>query len=83
MARLRAPVDTRSTEHRDVMGRRREWFERLGQAYRVLWWIPAGRIPTLEEAKTRLQTLRERGPSPEGFTFRAPFPSPGNPLSPA
>jgi hypothetical protein len=42
----------------------------------VLWWVPAGTIPTLEEAKARLAQLRRIGPSPEAFTFREPFDPP-------
>jgi hypothetical protein len=67
---------TYGTRHRDVMRRRRQWFERLDDAYLVLWWVPAGTVPTVAEAKERLETLRRLGPSPEAFTFRSPFPSP-------
>jgi heme-degrading monooxygenase HmoA len=67
---------TYGTEHRDVMRRRRQWFERLDDAYLVLWWLPAGTVPTVAEAKERLETLRRQGPSPEAFTFRSPFPPP-------
>jgi hypothetical protein len=64
-----------SRPHLGVLRRRREWFERLGEAYLVLWWIPAGTpLPTVEEAEQRLAVLRERGPSPQAFTFRSPFP---------
>ncbi len=66
-----------ASRHLDVLRRRREWFEHMAEAYLVLWWVPAGTIPTVEEAKRRLEILRERGPSPEAFTFREPFPPPG------
>src|SRR5258708_869090 len=36
-------------QHAKVMGRRREWFERMTTPYLALWWIPAGTIPTSEE----------------------------------
>jgi hypothetical protein len=42
----------------------------------VMWWIPAGHIPTVEEANDRLEHLKQHGPTPAAFTFRAPFPSP-------
>jgi hypothetical protein len=58
--------------HLDVLRRRREWFERM-ETYLVLWWVPVGHIPTLEEAEERLDLLRERGPSPDAFTFRSVF----------
>jgi hypothetical protein len=60
--------------HVEVMRRRREWAERMAEAYLCLWWIRAGAIPTLEEAKERLYHLREHGPSPAAFTFKRHFP---------
>ena len=65
--------------HTAFLRRRGEWFERLGEVYLVLWWIPAGTIPTLDEAIARLDHLRTFGPSQEAFTFRQPFPHPGGP----
>jgi len=67
---------TYRTPHRDVMRRRREWFERLAGAYLVLWWVPAGTVPTVVEARARLEALRRDGPTPEAFTFQSPFPPP-------
>jgi hypothetical protein len=63
-------------EHLAVMRGRRQWFERLADAYLVLWWIPAGSLPAVADAKARLEQLRQHGPSPEAFTFRRPFPPP-------
>lgn len=62
--------------HKDIMRRRQEWFHRMKEAYTVLWWVPEGHRPTVAEAKTRLDYLREAGPGPEAFTFRKPFPKP-------
>ena len=67
---------TYRTPHRDVMRRRRDWFERLADAYLVLWWVPAGTLPTVLEARARLEALRRDGPTLEAFTFRSPFPPP-------
>ena len=61
------------SDHKKVLGRRQEWFERMEQAYSVLWWIPAGSIPSLEEASERLENLRQTGPNPQAFTFRQLF----------
>jgi uncharacterized protein DUF3291 len=60
--------------HTPFLRRRGEWFERLGEVYLVLWWIPAGTVPTVDEALARLERLRALGPTPEAFTFRQPFP---------
>ena len=57
------------TGHRDVMIRRREWFERPGGAYQALWWVRAGHEPTPEEGLERLEYLKEHGPSSQAFTF--------------
>jgi hypothetical protein len=62
--------------HAPVLARRREWFEHMDQAYLVLWWVPAGHIPTTQEALARLGHLRAEGPSPHAFTFKQPFAPP-------
>jgi hypothetical protein len=62
--------------HVEIMRRRREWFERMSDAYVVLWWIPRGHRPTVEEAIARLELLRARGPTAEAFTFRGAFAPP-------
>lgn len=62
--------------HLDIMRRRREWFEKMAEAYMVLWWIPKHHIPTVAEAMQRLEMLRAKGPSIDAFTFRQPFEAP-------
>lgn len=61
------------TAHTELMKRRREWFEKPAQAHQVLWWIPAGHIPTIEEALQRLADLRRDGPTARAFTFSQRF----------
>jgi hypothetical protein len=63
--------------HVEFMRRRREWFERMSEAYLVLWWVPEGHLPTTEEAVARLAHLREHGATPRAFNFRQLFPPPG------
>ncbi len=65
----------RNNEHKKIMARRREWFDKI-DFHMVLWWVKSGHKPTLEEAKERLDILRANGPTENAFTFRAPFPSP-------
>jgi len=65
-----------SSEHVDIMRRRKEWFYRMSEAYLVLWWVRAGHRPTVAEALERLELLRRQGPTREAFTFRAAFPPP-------
>ena len=54
--------------HRDVFRRRNEWFHEEGRGL-ALWWIPAGTLPTVDDARHRLDYLRDHGPSPYAFTF--------------
>ncbi|MBV7697269.1 DUF3291 domain-containing protein [Streptomyces sp. TRM70350] len=60
--------------HREMLARRREWFERLQEAVTALWWVPAGHRPTVAEAEARLLHLRTHGPTPYAFTLRTSFP---------
>jgi hypothetical protein len=59
--------------HLDFLRRRREFFEHDEAPFLVLWWVPEGHIPTMEEAMDRLEHLREHGPTPHAFTFRKRF----------
>ncbi|MET7539937.1 DUF3291 domain-containing protein [Streptomyces sp. NPDC005507] len=63
--------------HRELLARRREFFERLDEAVTALWWVPAGHRPTLEEAEERLVHLRAHGPTPHAFNLRTAFPAGG------
>ena len=65
-----------SGAHRQVLRRRRRWFERMAEAYTALWWIPRGHLPMTEEAEERVLRLRESGPTPYAFTLREHFPPP-------
>ncbi|WP_432028407.1 DUF3291 domain-containing protein [Streptomyces sp. 1222.5] len=60
--------------HRELLSRRREWFERLAEAVTALWWVLAGHRPTVAEAEERLLHLRAHGPTPYAFTLRTSFP---------
>ena len=55
------------TLHARFMDRRSEWFEVLEARHFVMWHVPAGHIPTLDEALARLDHLRTHGDSPTAF----------------
>ena len=42
----------------------------------ALWWVPQGHIPTVEEARERLEHLRMHGATAYAFSFKMPFPAP-------
>ena len=62
--------------HTDYLKRRAEWFEKMQDVIVVLWWVPKGHIPTVQEAKERLEHLRTNGSSEFAFSFREAFPAP-------
>jgi hypothetical protein len=71
------------SDHTAVLRRRREWFERYGRAYTALWWIAAGRLPTIAEALDRLERIAADGPTPQAFTFSTRFAPPPPPPPPS
>lgn len=68
----------RNGPHLDAMRRRREWFHKMAEQHMVLWWIPAGHLPGVDEALDRLDLLRRNGPGPMAFTFREPCDPPAS-----
>ncbi|WP_313949325.1 DUF3291 domain-containing protein [Leptolyngbya sp. FACHB-261] len=71
------------SQHAAVMRDRRHWFEKSQEPILVLWWLPRGQIPTVSEAKARLDHLRVHGPTPYAFSFKKPFSQPNTQLSEA
>ena len=67
--------------HAEILRRRREWFVPVSEPIMVLWWVPRGHRPGIEEAVARLTLLRAHGPTPEAFTFRQTFPPPDAPAT--
>jgi hypothetical protein len=58
------------TAHAELLRDRRSWFEQFDSAQVAMWWVPAGHIPEIDEAKERLAHLEQHGPSPFAFTFK-------------
>lgn len=61
------------THHKDFLARKKEWFEPMAEDNYVLWWIPEGALPSVEDAIERLMHLREHGDSPYAFSFKSNF----------
>jgi hypothetical protein len=64
------------SRHRGVLQQRREWFQRFDGPYLALWWIPQDHIPSVDEAKERLDFLRAHGETEFAFSFKKLFPAP-------
>lgn len=62
--------------HAAVMAERKKWFEMPSGAYQAIWWIEAGKWPTVEQGKAKLRHLEAHGPTAEAFNFKNRFPPP-------
>lgn len=58
----------------ELLRQRRDWFEKFDRVFVALWWVPAGHIPSIDEAKARLTSVEQNGPTPFAFTFQTAFP---------
>jgi hypothetical protein len=58
------------TVHSRVYARKHEWFETLDGAYFVLWHVPPGHRPSVQEAIERLEHLKTHGPSEHAFGWQ-------------
>ena len=65
-----------TSAHTEMLKRRQEWFSKVGAAHMVLWWVPAGHRPSVQEAFERLELLRKQGASAQAFSFRQAFAPP-------
>jgi putative acetyltransferase len=58
------------SEHTKIVRRRREWFDKMDTPPVGLWHVPVGHIPTLGEARVRIDHLARYGTSAFCFGFR-------------
>jgi hypothetical protein len=59
------------TVHKRFYGRRHEWFDKFEGPYFVMWWVPAGHRPSIQEAVGRLDHLKANGPSEHAFGWES------------
>ena len=57
--------------HRHFLERRDEWFEPSPRAQLVMWNLPEGELPTLQDAVRRLKHFEANGPSEIAFSWAA------------
>ena len=61
------------SEHLEVYKRKKDWFHKMPRMHMVMWYVPMGHIPTLEEGKERLEYLQKHGESKYAFSFKSRF----------
>lgn len=55
------------TIHRQFLDRRAEWFAALDQQHFVMWWVPEGHRPTLQEGLDRIAMRTVSGDTERAF----------------
>ena len=58
------------TAHAELLRDRRKWFDAMSDMHLALWWVVPGHVPSIDEAKERLEHLRSHGPSAYAFTLK-------------
>jgi Domain of unknown function (DUF3291) len=61
------------TAHVELVRQRYAWFEKFAGTYSALWWVPAGHLPGIDEARKRIAHLSAHGPTQFAFTFNSIF----------
>jgi hypothetical protein len=66
---------TYNSHHIGVFRDRSRWFQKMELPQYCLWWVPAGHIPTVAEARRRLEHYQTHGATPYSFWFSRPYPA--------
>jgi hypothetical protein len=56
-----------NTVHKQFYRKRAEWFSAMKSQHFVMWWVDEGHVPTVEEARNKLDTLERHGDSDLAF----------------
>jgi len=62
--------------HKELIRDRNDWFDNMPEMHQALCWIPEGHIPTLQEAKRKIDLIRRDGPTENAFSFAKKFTAP-------
>jgi hypothetical protein len=59
--------------HIELIRSRNEWFHKMDRLHQVLWYVPIGHKPSVEEAEAKLLYLEQHGSTENAFTFAKPY----------
>jgi Domain of unknown function (DUF3291) len=60
-----------NTVHKRIYQKKGSWFTPMESPHFVMWWIPAGELPTPQEALARLEHLTRHGASDHAFGWES------------
>jgi ring-1,2-phenylacetyl-CoA epoxidase subunit PaaC len=63
----------RNQNHSSALKNRSQWFEKMTSPHFAMWWLNDNELPTLLDAKRRIEHLGDNGDSPYAFTFKQVF----------
>jgi|SRR5450432_308952 Domain of unknown function (DUF3291) len=69
---------TYRSDHIGFFRDRAKWFVKMDQPSYCLWWVPAGRRPTVAEGRERMERYQLSGATPFSFWFSKQFPQPAD-----
>ncbi len=58
-----------NTVHKKIYDKKEDWFPQMEMAHFVMWWVPIGHTPTLEEARQKLEYLDKHGSTDDAFSW--------------
>jgi ring-1,2-phenylacetyl-CoA epoxidase subunit PaaC len=61
------------SSHVGVLRRRHEWFDKMTSPHLGMWWLQDDQLPTLLDAKRRLDYLEAQGETEYAFNFKKSF----------
>jgi hypothetical protein len=64
------------SDHVEIFRQRATWFIPQETPSMALWWLPEGEMPSISDARRRLDLLAQAGPTLDAFTFRSAFEAP-------
>ncbi|NMM47716.1 DUF3291 domain-containing protein [Marinigracilibium pacificum] len=68
---------TYQTVHSYFLKSRKKWSTEMEGLKAVMWYIPKGEIPTVEQGKEKLEQLNNLGASPDAFSMKEIYDSNG------
>jgi len=64
--------------HCEAMKKRRQWFKKLPGTTLALWWVKYDCMPSVNEAKYKLDLINDKGSSSDAFSFNTQFKAPND-----
>ncbi|MBD8514048.1 DUF3291 domain-containing protein [Photobacterium sp. CAU 1568] len=61
------------SNHVELFRKGKTWFHNLNGPITALWWIKEGEIPTIEDGISRLESIKNLGPTSWAFNFKTNY----------